>query len=49
VPAGVTAVASGEQEWRRTRGGHTVAFHELDEPMAPELTQMLAASFARYG
>jgi aminopeptidase N len=40
VPAGVTAVASGEQLWERTRGGRSVSYHKMDEPMASELTQI---------
>ena len=40
VPEGVTAVASGEQKWSRTRGGRTRSLHVMDEPMASELPQV---------
>ena len=40
VPAGVTAVANGVQLWSRTRGGRTVSYHVMRQPMASELIQL---------
>jgi aminopeptidase N len=40
VPEGVTAVASGELRWERTRGGRSVSLHVMDEPLASQVTQI---------
>jgi hypothetical protein len=42
----VTAVASGEQEWSRTRGGRTVSFHERGRHRHVELRDVAAESCA---
>jgi aminopeptidase N len=40
VPEGITAVANGVQLWSKTRGGRTVSYYLMREPMASELIQL---------
>jgi len=46
VPAGETAVANGVLTGKHTSGGRTVWRYEQRQPMATELTQLVAGDFA---